>query len=140
MGANQYLFVYGTLRKAHGFPMSKWLVRNAQSCGRGNYRGKLLNLRHYPGAIPSRDASDKVVGDLYALRAASTILRVLDDYEGEKFCRKKTTITLKNKKNIKAWIYIFRGPVPGLPVIRGGNYLRFLKTHGLASRLTDRPR
>ena len=62
MGDKQYLFVYGTLRKAHGSPMSEWLARNAQFYGLGTYRGKLLNLGHYPGVIPSRDASDKVLG------------------------------------------------------------------------------
>ena len=107
--------------------MSKWLARNADFSGRGTYRGKLLNLGRYPGVIPSRDPSDKVVGNLYALPAGTGILPVLDDYEGKEFCRRKATISMKTGKNVSAWIYLFRGPVSALPVIRGGNYLRLLK-------------
>ena len=107
--------------------MSKWLARNAEFSGLGTYCGKLLNLGRYPGVIPSRDPRDKVVGDLYALGAGATTLRVLDSYEGKEFCRKKATISLKNGNHVTAWIYIFRGPVSGLPVIRGGNYLKLLK-------------
>jgi gamma-glutamylcyclotransferase (GGCT)/AIG2-like uncharacterized protein YtfP len=128
MRDQQYLFVYGTLRRAHGSLMSKWLARNVEFSGLGTYRGKLLNLGRYPGAIPSRDASDKVVGDIYTLPAGTGILPVLDEYEGKEFCRKKATISLKNGKNVTAWIYIFCGPVSGLPVIRGGNYLKLLKS------------
>ena len=107
--------------------MSKWLARNAEFSGLGTYRGKLLNFGRYPGAIPSRDPSDKVVGDIYALSAGTGILPVLDDYEGKEFCRRKTTISLKNGNHVTAWIYIFCGPVSSSEVIRGGNYLRFLK-------------
>jgi len=127
MGDQEYLFVYGTLSRAHRTLMSQWLARNAEFSGRGTYRGKLLNLGLYPGAIPSRDASDNVVGDLYSLGAGGATLRLLDSYEGREFCRKKAAISVKNGKSVSAWIYIFRGPVSGLPVIRGGNYVRFLK-------------
>src|SRR5262245_46669483 len=127
MKDQEYLFVYGTLRRAHRSLMSQWLARNAEFSARGTYRGKLLNLGRYPGAIPSRDASDSVVGDLYSLGAGGATLRLLDSYEGNEFCRKKAAISVKNGKSLSAWIYIFRGPVSGLPVIRGGNYVRFLR-------------
>jgi len=127
MKDQEYLFVYGTLRRAHRSLMSQWLAGNAKFSGRGTYRGKLLNLGRYPGAVLSRNASDNVLGDLYLLGAGGATLRLLDNYEGKEFCRKKAAISVKNSRNLSAWIYLFRGPASGLPVIRGGNYLRFLK-------------
>src|SRR5262245_40278562 len=100
MRDREYLFVYGTLRRTYRSLMSQWLARNARFSGRGTYRGKLLNLGRYPGAVPSRNLSDNVRGDLYSLGGGRATLRLLDSHEGKEFCRKKVAINVKNGKSL----------------------------------------
>ncbi|HWP57588.1 MAG TPA: gamma-glutamylcyclotransferase family protein [Candidatus Acidoferrales bacterium] len=125
MAGKQYLFVYGTLRKELNTPMSRWLARRAQFCGRATYQGKLFDAGAYPGAIPSKSRGDKVDGDLYAARDEKTLFRVLDHYEGKKFRRQRRTVRDTHGNKLSAWIYLLRRPPAGLRLIPGGNYARF---------------
>jgi gamma-glutamylcyclotransferase (GGCT)/AIG2-like uncharacterized protein YtfP len=78
----EYLFVYGTLRKALKHPLLKVLNKHAFFVDHGVCRGKLLNLGKYPGAMPSGNSGDVVTGEVYGLKDPETVLSILDRYEG----------------------------------------------------------
>ena len=48
----EYLFVYGTLRRGGGAPLSKLLGQQADLVGLGTFQGKLYDLGYYPGVVP----------------------------------------------------------------------------------------
>jgi pyruvate carboxylase len=41
----------------------------------------MFNIGEYPGIVPSDDASDKVVGELYKLTNPLRLVKILDEYE-----------------------------------------------------------
>lgn len=45
----------------------------------GTFRGRLIVIGHYPGAVPSVDNSDRIVGETYRLEPAAKALSLLDD-------------------------------------------------------------
>ena len=121
-----YLFVYGTLRRRALEPAHELLARRATLIGTGFFRGKLYDLGRYPGALASRDQSDRVLGEIYRLRRATAILQRLDDYEGELFKRRRMPIRFGAGKKSFAWVYLYRGQVKEAEWIRSGDYLEFL--------------
>lgn len=102
------------------------LPAHAAFIGPGTFQGKLYNLGRYPGAVASTEASDRVVGEVYALRREKHSLESLDAYEGNLFRRERVSITLITGDRINAWIYLYVGPIEGQPVIPGGDYVTFL--------------
>ena len=127
----EYLFVYGTLRRGQRNPMNLWLKRNAEFSGVGKFRGRLYDLGSYPAALPSRGGDATVIEDIYLLRNAERILKVLDTYEGKRFQRIRTAVTSLKRKKIVVWVYILKEPVIGRATIPVGDYVRYLKeTHG----------
>ena len=62
--------------------MTRFLAENAERVGRATCRGRLYRIAHYPGLVPSRDAKDVVVGDVFLLRDPVGVLKRLDKYEG----------------------------------------------------------
>lgn len=119
-----YLFVYGTLR-ASRHPVRLFLAEHAQLVGPGKFRGKLYDLGRYPGAVASQKASDRVIGEVYALRDVGRTLSALDRYEGAKFLRQKVVITLIDGRKVISWIYLYRRETTGLKLIASGDYLEF---------------
>ncbi len=81
------LFVYGTLMRGYAHPMARLLSANADFLGEASCRGRLYQVKHYPGLLLSDDAADVVFGELYRLRAVEDLLREFDMYEacGEGF-------------------------------------------------------
>ena len=81
------LFVYGTLMRGYAHPMARLLSANADFLGQASCRGRLYQVKHYPGLVLSDDAADRVFGELYRLRAVEDLLREFDMYEacGEGF-------------------------------------------------------
>lgn len=102
------------------------LAAHAAFIGPGTFRGKLYNLGRYPGVVASTEASDCVVGEVYALRQEKDTLELLDAYEGDLFRREHVSMTLAGGDQINAWIYLYVGPTEGQPVIPGGDYVTFL--------------
>ena len=110
------LFVYGTLRK--GFRAHRLLQRyHARFLGNGCVQGRLYHLSEYPGAKWSHTAGDRVKGEVYFLPRAATAFKALDRFEGydparpewSMFERKETTVRLAGEREIRAWIYWWRG-------------------------------
>ena len=137
------LFVYGTLMRGFDHPMARLLSANADFLGQARCRGRLYLIKHYPGLVPSDDATDIVHGELYRLRARDDMLREFDMYEacGEGFeqpseyLRKMLEVTLadgsaaaarteaRTESWIDAWSYVYNWPVDHLPRIASGRFL-----------------
>lgn len=127
----EYLFVYGTLRQGIGHPMHQQLAAHANFVAMARYQARLYQLSYYPGAVPSANIVDQVVGELYQLVQPKLILPVLDEYEecGEGFAkpqeyrRELQQVTLENGGSVSAWVYIYNRNTSGLQQIQSGDFL-----------------
>jgi gamma-glutamylcyclotransferase (GGCT)/AIG2-like uncharacterized protein YtfP len=134
------LFVYGTLLRDAKHSMHDVLARHAELVGDGFFNGRLYQVGHYSGVVPSSEPDDRVFGELYRLRDAADVLLRLDEYEGcgptapkpTEFIRKVELVTLANGTKLQAWLYVYNRPVHRLERIRSGSFLqsgsRFVKT------------
>lgn len=120
-----YLFVYGTLRRASGHPMARFLAERARFVGEAKTRGKLYELGRYPGLVAAEDGSVK--GDVFELLDTETLWE-LDRYEnGDSprfvdFDRQEADATLASGETIRAWVYWYRGAVREEQRIVSGDY------------------
>ena len=129
------LFVYGTLMRGFDHPMAQLLSRAADFIGEARCRGRLYQIKHYPGLLLSDEPADHVFGELYRLRQPEALLREFDMYEacGEGFAepteyvRRMLPVTLADEAVSEAlseaWTYIYNWPVDGLPRITSGRFL-----------------
>ena len=125
------LFVYGTLMRGYAHPMARLLSANADFLGEASCRGRLYQVKHYPGLVLSDDAADVVFGELYRLRAVEDLLREFDMYEacGEGFpeptqyVRRMLSVTRADGTQSEAWTYIYNWPVADLARIESGRFL-----------------
>lgn len=133
-GENQYLFVYGTLRRHD--EMHRLLAHSAEFVGTAVSQSVMYDTGDYPAALPSKHETDKITGEVYLLREPENILRVLDDYEEfdpqstdtSLFRREQTEVRLQNAMPLKAWIYYYNRRVDGLEKIVSGDYTEFLNS------------
>lgn len=132
--SNEYLFVYGTLRKAKAAAMHRVLARHSTYCSDAEMQGRLYEINGYPGAIASGNREDKVYGELYRLKGRDTVLRQLDEYEGcadhfpapHEYVRKKVSVILPDGERVPAWVYLYNCNVSRRLRIRSGDYMQFL--------------
>lgn len=117
-----YLFAYGTLRK--NFEPGTNLVDARSYRGLGTVAGLLYDLGQYPGAVPHE--SQRITGDLFEI--AESQLALLDEYEGEDYCRKSVMVLLETGETLPAWIYWYNGKTERKPRINQNDYLIYLKT------------
>jgi gamma-glutamylcyclotransferase (GGCT)/AIG2-like uncharacterized protein YtfP len=125
------LFVYGTLMRGFDHPMAQLLSRSADFLGEAHCRGRLYQVKHYPGLVLSDDPADAVFGELYRLRAPAELLREFDMYEacGEGFAapteylRQMLAVTSADGTVGEAWTYIYNWPVAHLPRIASGRFM-----------------
>ena len=126
-----YLFVYGTLRQNAKHPMHQQLVKHARFVAMAQYRARLYQVSYYPGAVPSNDVANQVVGELYQLQQPDIILPLLDQYEecGDGFAapqeyrRELQQVTLESGESVSAWVYIYNRDVSALTQIPSGDFL-----------------
>jgi gamma-glutamylcyclotransferase (GGCT)/AIG2-like uncharacterized protein YtfP len=105
------LFVYGTLKSSFRNRYARRLRREAKLLGLARMPGRLYRIRWYPGMRPPRDPNDLVTGQLYKLRQPSKTLAILDEWE-ERYARELHRATLENGQEFRAWVYIYRQPLP----------------------------
>ncbi len=79
--SNEFIFVYGTLRKETATAMYHVLARYCEYFSDGYMQGKLYEVDGYPGAIESDDPDNKVQGELYKIVSPELVLPQLDEYE-----------------------------------------------------------
>lgn len=127
-----YLFVYGTLQKESDNDMSKFLSANSKAVGKGYIQGKLYKISWFPGAIVSKNSSEKVYGTLFKLKNISSTLEILDHYEGfykhntetSLFKREITTVFLENGALVDAWVYLYNQNITEGKRILSGDFLK----------------
>lgn len=120
----EYLFVYGTLRKEYRSALHELIQRSSLLCQPGKVRARLYDLGEYPGAVPEK-ADFFVSGEIYALipTLSDVLFRALDYYEGEEFCRSSAeAIVFTEERIIKVWIYWYTGEVQDKKLIPSGDY------------------
>lgn len=131
---DQYLFVYGTLRRGFEHPLTHLLARQAHFVGRGRFQGRLYDLGSYPGVQSSCHAADVVIGDVYRLYALLQLLATLDHYEKydpdnptqSLYLRQNVPIVMEDGRSFHAWIYTYNRPTQGHRLIESGDYLQYL--------------
>jgi gamma-glutamylcyclotransferase (GGCT)/AIG2-like uncharacterized protein YtfP len=134
--ATEYIFVYGTLRRAAASNMYKVLTRYCEYVADGHMQGKLYKVAGYPGAIESASIDDRVHGEIYRILDKELLFAQLDEYEEcgaqfsqpHEYVRKKLPVSVSGKEDMLAWIYLFNHDVAHLRQIRSGDYLS-LKRH-----------
>jgi gamma-glutamylcyclotransferase (GGCT)/AIG2-like uncharacterized protein YtfP len=120
--SSEFIFVYGTLRKASGTAMSSVLANYSVYVDKASIQAVLYQVDDYPCVIESTNPNDKVSGELYKILDSDTLLPLLDEYEEctEKFpkpheyIRKLLTITRSDHKQIIAWVYVYNRDVSQL--------------------------
>lgn len=125
------LFVYGTLRQNANHPMHQLLVQHSCFVAMARYQARLYQVAYYPGAVPSNNAADQVVGELYQLTQPDLLLSALDNYEEcgpgfappQEYRRELQNIALENGDNVVAWVYVYNRNTDGLMLIKSGDFL-----------------
>ncbi|HEY0924012.1 gamma-glutamylcyclotransferase family protein [Rheinheimera pacifica] len=126
-----YLFVYGTLRQNANHPMHQLLAQYGRFVAMARYQARLYQVAYYPGAVPSNNAADQVVGELYQLLQPDLLLPALDNYEEcspqfaqpHEYRREQQNITLDNGDTVIAWVYVYNRSTDGLTLIQNGDFL-----------------
>lgn len=120
------LFVYGTLRPCAGTAMARWLAEAGLHVGSGSVRGRLYDLGPYPAFVDAGARVEWVRGDVYRLPRLEPLLRVLDRYESHAYARVRRPVRLDalGPRRRDAWIYLYLGPLLGVPRIASGEYGR----------------
>jgi pyruvate carboxylase len=127
----EYLFVYGTLRRDCGNDLHRLIARNSDYVGMATFQGQMFQVAEYPGIVASENAADQVVGELYLLSKTIKLLNVLDEYEefdsedltASLFVREKVDVHLKGKL-INSFAYLYNRPVGSLKRITSGDFLK----------------
>jgi gamma-glutamylcyclotransferase (GGCT)/AIG2-like uncharacterized protein YtfP len=133
---DQYLFVYGLLRRDIDHPAASYLRHCGRFVGHGYMPGTLYDTGCYPALVPGDAYSARVYGDVYHLKDPNNTLPVLDDFEEvgprytrpHEYVRQKYTIRVHDR-NILCWVYVYNRPTQGLQRISSGDYIVYLRSH-----------
>jgi len=132
--ANEYLFVYGTLKSSFKLPQFDQIKQYTQFISVARYQGTLFNVDGYPGVVPSTNPSDSVYGEVYLLSDANRLLNILDEYEEcsphfpepTEYIRTPQLIHLNDNTIIEAWIYLYNHKTHNLVRITSGCFIGYL--------------
>lgn len=137
MQPTEYLFVYGTLRRAGGAGgagrsgrMRRLLEQQAQLVGRGSVPGRIYDLGRYPGLVDA--TGGRVTGELYRLRRPGPMLARLDRHERcdptyrnpTEYRRTAVPVRLRDGSVVTAWVYHYNWSVRRARRLRSGDWLR----------------
>ncbi len=133
--SEQFLFVYGTLRRDTNGQMYHLLARYADFVGEATFQGKLYKVDYYPGIVPSEDPDDLVMGEVYLLNNPDYVLSRLDQYEEcgrmfpepTEYVRRAERVRLHDGRTITAWVYVYNRPINKLDLIESGDFLQIMK-------------
>lgn len=132
MTGTDLLFVYGTLRRGCGSVEAQRLHAQATWLGQGRVRGRLYRVDWYPALVACRSGADEVTGDIYRLNDADAAFVWLDRYEecGPGFAApqeyQRVIAQVESGSRAaqeRAWVYLYRRSVAGLPRIASGDWL-----------------
>lgn len=125
-----YLFVYGTLLDKQN-EFGAYLNKNCSFYANGRFKGKLYDIREYPGAVHDPESENYVQGKTVLVNDPAEVLRLLDDYEGfgpdqeqpNLFIRELIAIETDNEP-VECWVYLYNLPVDGFRLIESGDYFK----------------
>ncbi len=136
MNSDDYLFVYGTLRRgairtdaaARAFTQ---LEADASFMGLATMDGRLFEVDGYPGGCYQFAVGSHVTGDLYQVDVAAGLFSALDAYEESDFHfeqpreyqRQRVPVALGDGSVIYAWVYLYSCSIDALLTIESGDYL-----------------
>lgn len=128
------IFVYGTLLQGIQSNVAQYFHANADFVGEGEMLGGLYDLGKYPGAVYDEKSIKKVYGHVFRLKNPTTVLGVLDQYEGcppdrpqpTEYVRQQVPIEIGNQGKQLCWVYVFNLSTEKLSRIESGNYLDFV--------------
>jgi gamma-glutamylcyclotransferase (GGCT)/AIG2-like uncharacterized protein YtfP len=129
VGAEQYLFVYGTLMR--GFPLHRLLEGPAAYAGNGEVTGLLFDLGRYPAAL--RDSCGTIHGELYRVGDPG-LWRTLDSAEGSQYHRRQVGVRVAGGRRVTAYIYWYVAPLDRAVPIPGGDYRAHAPTRSIHHR------
>ena len=119
MGAEDLLFVYGTLRPGTPIAHARMLAERATLRGGAAVRGRLYRIAHYPGFVAGDGDEAWIPGEVFELPPGDDLLDVLDAYEGcgpshpppHEFERIRVMARFVDETCAPVWVYEFRGEV-----------------------------
>lgn len=135
MPAVNYLFVYGSLRKALNGSLHALLKNQAMFLGFARIPGRLYLINCYPGLISTPIFRGfTVIGEVYRLHQPHRLLKVLDAYEEctadfpqpHEYKRMAQSVKLSDGRRLLCWVYIYNRPDTGLKHIIDGDFLSYL--------------
>lgn len=126
---NDYIFVYGTLRRACTTGAHRTYLANAEFIETAKVRGHLYRVSYYP-ALVLDDSAGWVSGEVYRL-TSSEQLQQLDAYEEctypsqpeQEYQRKKIDVITEAGILLSVWIYSYQHPIASLEKIASGDFL-----------------
>ncbi len=122
----QYLFVYGTLKRGGKFHGELSKDRSVQFIGETRIRAELYQIQDadYPGAVPTKRSNQYVSGQLFFMGQPQKTLTALDEFEEveEGLFRRELVNVKLHGKSIKAWTYFYDRPLKDSNLLRVGVY------------------
>jgi gamma-glutamylcyclotransferase (GGCT)/AIG2-like uncharacterized protein YtfP len=113
-----HLFVYGTLRHGSNNKFARLLSELGTFVMDARVPGRLYDFGAYPGAVPSDQPDHWVHGEIHRLEDPS-LLRSLDEYEGQEYERAMVSTTV----SLDCWIYWYVGNEAGR-LIESGDWFQ----------------
>ncbi len=134
MTDSSLLFVYGSLLTGTGLPGLDLKVRRACApVGRARIAARLYDLGRYPGAVPTDQPREQVLGVLVEVRDLA-LWTTLDRYEAydeqrptnSEFVRRLTSAhLLATQDSVTCWVYYYNRQTTHRARIRSGDYLAY---------------
>jgi|HubBroStandDraft_6_1064221.scaffolds.fasta_scaffold41381_2 gamma-glutamylcyclotransferase (GGCT)/AIG2-like uncharacterized protein YtfP len=122
----QYLFVYGTLKRAGKSHKQLRKENGVRFRSSARIRADLYKLdgEEYPGAVLTSAPNRFVKGDLFILQDPQKTLRDLDEFEGvdEGLFRRELVNAWARGRRVKAWAYLYARPLTDASLIPTGIY------------------
>jgi gamma-glutamylcyclotransferase (GGCT)/AIG2-like uncharacterized protein YtfP len=124
-----YIFVYGTLRRASPTGAHDKYLAGATFIASAKIKGRLFRVSFYPALIVDA-AADWVVGEVYQL-VSSEQLAALDTYEecsypaqpDQEYQRRKVEVLTDVGEYISVWVYAYQHASAHLEFIASGDFL-----------------
>lgn len=134
MSGQPLLFTYGTLRRGAGSLMGERLASSATYVGDASVSGVLYDTGPFPACVPAEHDSDRVYGEVWALRMedAEQTIAMLDQYEGfapdarfgSLFLRVRVPIRFEDGSEQEAWMYRYNHPPASSMRVVSGDWMR----------------
>lgn len=102
------LFVYGTLRRASKIKIARLFHANAEFLGTGRMQGRLMRSHPHRGVVQSDKPEEWISGEVFQLNDSSTLLPILDEYEGSEYKRTSILVQLDSGRRLRAWMYLLK--------------------------------